>query len=355
MAREIKSKKYAGVYYRDLDNGDRSYFLRVRLGGGTKRIPIGKRSEGITEAFCNQEKARIVNAHRFGDDVARQLQRVKADEPTFTELIDYYIQTSGARESTIKNLNTLKAAPFATNKRVTIKDVQDYMDSLKPRLRASTINQRMKYVRMVMRFAIRKGKYRFSDPTDNVDLIKTEAARQRYLTPDEVRRLLDATRDKKRMYIFVKMALCTGARLSTLIKVHERDINPDGSVRLHNTKTNRYYTGYLDEETMHLIDGRKGYIFARRGSEYKEPSVHVMNKPLQKVLNELFNPEGTAHEQKVLIHTLRHSVATQQLSKGVPLEVISKTLDHSSIVVTSRIYAKVAPELVRRSVHNLWD
>ena len=166
---------------------------------------------------------------------------------------------------------------------------------------------------------------------------------------------MDATRDKKRMYIFVKMALCTGARLSTLIKVHERDIRPDGSIRLHNTKTDRYYTGYLDEETMHLLDGRKGYIFARRGNEYKEPSVHVMNKPLQKVLNELFNPPGTAHEQKVLIHTLRHSVATQQLTRGVPLEVISKTLDHSSIVVTSRIYAKVAPELVRRSVDGLWD
>jgi hypothetical protein len=70
MAKEKKSNRYLGVYYRDLDNGDRSYFLRVRLGGGTKRIPIGKRSEGITEAFCNQEKARIVNAHRFGDDVA---------------------------------------------------------------------------------------------------------------------------------------------------------------------------------------------------------------------------------------------------------------------------------------------
>ena len=47
MSKEQKSKKYAGVYYRDLDNGDRSYFLRVRLGGGTKRIHIGKRSEGI--------------------------------------------------------------------------------------------------------------------------------------------------------------------------------------------------------------------------------------------------------------------------------------------------------------------
>lgn len=226
MSKEIKSKKYQGVYFRELDNGDRSYFLRIRLGGsGTKRIPIGKKSEGITEAFCNQEKIRIINSHRFGEDAAAQLQKVKAIEPTFSELIEFYIENSGARPSTVKNLNTLKAAPFAEKRRVLPADIQGYIDSLKQRLRTSTINQRVKYVRMVMRHAIKRGKYKHADPTDLIELNKAESARQRYLTPDEVRRLLDATRYKPRMYIFVKMALCTGARISTLMKVHQRDIH----------------------------------------------------------------------------------------------------------------------------------
>ena len=60
-------------------------------------------------------------------------------------------------------------------------------------------------------------------------------------------------------------------------------------------------------------------------------------------------------ERKAVVHTLRHSVATQQVRKGVPIEVISKTLDHSSINVTSQIYAKIAPELIKNSVTNLWD
>lgn len=34
VAKEQKSKKYQGVYYRELEGGDRSYFLRVRLGEG---------------------------------------------------------------------------------------------------------------------------------------------------------------------------------------------------------------------------------------------------------------------------------------------------------------------------------
>ena len=73
MPKEKKSKKYNGVYCRELEGGDRSYFLRVRLGGGTRRITIGKKSEGITEAFCNAEKVRIVNEHRFGGETAARL------------------------------------------------------------------------------------------------------------------------------------------------------------------------------------------------------------------------------------------------------------------------------------------
>lgn len=357
MSREKKSKKYQGVYYRELDGGDRSYFLRVRLGGGTRRIPIGKKSEGITEAFCAQEKARIVNEHRFGNDVAAQLARVKATEPTFAELLDFYLENSDIRASTIANVKTLKAVPFASQRRVSVPDVQKYIDGLKPRLRATTINQRLKYLRMIFRFAIAKGKYNHADPTQGVELLKSEKARQRYLAADEVRLLLDTVRaeNKPRLYLFVKLALCTGARVSTLLLIHEKDIKPDGSVRLKNTKIDRYYTGFLDEETQELVKGRKGYILAPRGKEDKPPGAHIYQRVMKRILDDLFNPPGTPIEERVVTHTLRHSVASQLLAKGVPMEVIAKTLDHSDIVTTARIYAKVAPELVRRSTINLWD
>lgn len=355
MSKEIKSKKYAGVYYRELGGNDRSYFLRIRLGGGTKRIPIGKKSEGITEAFCNQEKIRIINAHRFGDDVAAQLQRVKVDEKTFCELVDYYIETSGARYATIRNIRPLKSVEFADKRRITIQDIQTHLDGLKGRLQPNTINQRLKYIRMIMRYAIANNKYKYSDPTTGVKLLKAENTRKRYLTADEVQTLLSAVKDKPRLYIFVKVALCTGARISTLLKIHERDIKPDGSVRLHNTKSGRYYIGFLDAETMELVEGRAGYIFARRGREDEMPGTHQIQKPLQNILNTLFNPPGTPKDERVVIHTLRHSVATQQIAKGVPMEVIAKTLDHSDIATTARIYAKVAPDLVRRATSNLWD
>ncbi len=48
-------------------------------------------------------------------------------------------------------------------------------------------------------------------------------------------------------------------------------------------------------------------------------------------------------------HASRHTAATLMLNAGVPLEVVSKTLGHSGLAITSDIYAKVRPELQRKA------
>lgn len=50
---------------------------------------------------------------------------------------------------------------------------------------------------------------------------------------------------------------------------------------------------------------------------------------------------------RIRFHALRHTAATLMLNNGVPLEVISTTLGHSSYAITADIYAKVAPALQR--------
>lgn len=43
-------------------------------------------------------------------------------------------------------------------------------------------------------------------------------------------------------------------------------------------------------------------------------------------------------------HDLRHSVATILFAAGIDLKVISELLGHSSIAVTSDVYAHLLPE-----------
>lgn len=357
MSKEFRSKRYEGVFYRELSNGDKSYFLRIRLDGKTTRIPIGKRSEGITEAFCNQERIRVLNAHRFGENVAAELQRVKTTDPTFMELVAKYVESGKASKNTIGTLKVLEKAPFAQKRKITTADVQNYIDELAKDHKPSTVGLRYRVVRMIMRHAIQRGFYKYSDPSIGIELPKIgdSGVRKRYLTPEEVDLLLDTVRDKPRLYLFVKIALCTGGRLGSLMMIHENDIQPDGAVRLYNQKQKRYYTGWLDDETMKLLEGRKGYVLARRGKEDKMPGKHQIQRPLLKIMDELFNPPGTPEDMRAVIHSLRHSTASQMLRKGVPIEIISKALDHSNIQITSRVYAKVAPDLIKKSVADLWS
>ena len=52
------------------------------------------------------------------------------------------------------------------------------------------------------------------------------------------------------------------------------------------------------------------------------------------------------HGLKVIpMHGLRHTFATSSLEAGVPIEVISRILGHSSIEITSKVYVHATPEL----------
>ena len=98
-----------------------------------------------------------------------------------------------------------------------------------------------------------------------------------------------------------------------------------------------------------------GPASSKKWHQKEKPPTNSIQRSLQNILNKLFNTPDTPKLKRVVVHTLRHSVATQQIRKGVPLEVVSKTLDHSSITVTSMVYAKVVPEMVQKAVTNLWE
>ena len=355
MTKEMKSKKYAGVFYSELANGDRSYFLRLRIGGKIKRFAIGKKSEGVTEAFCNQEKIRIVNESKFGKGVAADLQRISAVLPSFVDMVDFYIQTSQVAEGTKKEVRYLKNEPIAEIANPTRYDIQQFLLNELSRIKPGTVNLKMKRIRGVYRHAIAHGFYNGEDPTFGMKPFKGEEARRRSLSHEETVTLLEAFKKKPRHYLFLKIALCTGARSGSILRIHRDDIRDDGRVILFNEKTDQQYIGFLDMETLELVRNKKGYILARRGEEDAPAKRYGICGTIQLMMDKLFNPPGTRDLDRVVIHTLRHSVATQMVNKGVPIEIISKTLDHASLQTTVKFYAKISPEMVRESVSNIWE
>ena len=58
-------------------------------------------------------------------------------------------------------------------------------------------------------------------------------------------------------------------------------------------------------------------------------------------------------KNRVVIHTLRHTFASQLAINGTPIFTIQKLMNHSDINMTLR-YAKLSPDSGRDFVNNLY-
>jgi len=69
-----------------------------------------------------------------------------------------------------------------------------------------------------------------------------------------------------------------------------------------------------------------------------------IGKMLQPMLNRLFNDglDVADSKRRVVIHTLRHTFASQLAIAGTPIFTIQKLLNHAEIAMTMR-YAKLMP------------
>lgn len=353
MAKDTPSKKYKGVYYRDLKSGDRSYFLIIRIDGKQKRIHVGKKSEGITEAFCYQQKISIINAERFGEEQAQILQRTKKQSPTFYDITQHYLKHGSARDSSKRLMHYLaNMVPFKDQSRVTERDVTEWLSEYKKSVKLGTINNKINLLNVLFQHGIDQDLYRFANPMRNVKKYKIDDKRLRYLSKAEVKQLLEAVKDKPNLYLFCKLALNTGARLSTLVRIHKNDINGD-QIKLYNVKTARYYKAFIDQETQRLLNDRTGYVLAWR-DDNQPPDVNEYQWRLRRIFDPLFNDGVKDSMDRVVIHTLRHTTASLLVQNGTPLHVVQKILDHQSIRSTER-YAKLHEENIKTELHKLWD
>lgn len=353
MAKDIPSKKYKGVYYRELKGGDRSYFIITRIAGKQKRISVGKKSEGITEAFCYQQKVKVINAEKFGEGTAEILQRRSKKDPTFRELFDYWL-THGGHKDTSKRVASylINQVPFANDRKITREAIIQFRRAMLKDRSPNTVDHKINMLSSVFKLAIADGKYRFDNPCANVPRTNANDKRDRYLTQDEISELLTAVRDNALLYLFTKLALCTGARISTLMHIRAEHVHGD-TVQLYNVKKDRYYTGFLDSETQQLLQGKTGYVLSWDDPE-RRPDNNQYQWRMGRIFTRLFNEGVTDRRQRVVIHTLRHTVASQLVQNGTPLQVVARVLDHESIRSTER-YAKLNQDNVKTALNNIWN
>ncbi len=163
------------------------------------------------------------------------------------------------------------------------------------------------------------------------------------LTYDEIDRFLLAIDDLEDL-VACRIMLFGGLRVAEASSVLVKDIDPENrSVFVRQGKFSKDRYAPLDVATIALCQCYASTI-KRHGDE---PLFSYSKRTLQRHVTEVIAPRAGI---TMNTHMLRHTCATWQLDKGIPLEVVKNNLGHASIEVTqiylhlnirqrSRIYA----------------
>ncbi len=157
---------------------------------------------------------------------------------------------------------------------------------------------------------------------------------------DEILEVCDDLEDE----VIIRMLFTTGLRASELLSLKKSDIKNDGKTSWITVtgKGNKQRSVALNEKTSEALNRYIMYTTLKNPKQEK-----IFDFSYSKLLYRIKRLEKKVGF-KLHPHLLRHSFATELLSKGVDIRTIQMMLGHSSLDMTAR-YAKVKPELVEEA------
>jgi len=251
--------------------------------------------------------------------------------------------------------------------------IRDYMKSLSGAgMAASTTARRLSALRQFFHFLFAE-RIREDDPSAAIDSPKQGRALPKYLSEDEVDRLLAAAgerggADGLRLVALLEILYATGLRVTELVGLPLNALTRDGRFLLVRGKGGKErmvplsepardaVEAYLAERESFVPKGRIStaaaqFFFPSRGKDG-----HLTRARFGQLLKELATDAGL-DRRRVSPHVLRHSFASHLLAHGADLRALQQMLGHSDIS-TTQIYTHVLDERLKalvEDVHPLAD
>lgn len=264
----------------------------------------------------------------------------------------------GAAQNTIaaygRDLNQFfETVSVRSVKDITKHDVTRFIQELgKRRLAPKTMARKLSALREYFKFLYSEKEVR-ENPTANIDTPKQEKPLPKYLTEDEIKRLIEAAKESKdirhkRMAVMLELMYACGLRVSELVSSPENCINYDKRQILVRGKGSKErivpvapnalnsVSEYMNYRECFLKAGRRSiWLFPSHASA----SGHITRDAFYKNIKDTAVLAGIM-PSKVSPHVLRHSFATHLLNHDVDLRSLQKMLGHEDIS-TTEIYTHI--------------
>ncbi len=346
---QIVDSEIPGFGVRVFPTGRKIYFIQYRHGAKTRRYTIGHYTH-FTAEDARLKAATLLAAARNGEDPAGDKLAHRA-APTVKELSDRYLDEHCAHHvkpktmvnyKRILNAFILPAMSHLKVAEVTKSDIANIQQANSAR--KINANRIIEVCSKMFNLAELWGwRPDGTNPCRHLKKFK-ENKRERYLTPDELRRLgeaLNNAEDKQLLSIYaiacIRLLVLTGARLGEIQYCKWEWVELDKAlIRLPDSKTGAKViplgrTAVSILQDLPRTEGNPHVICSNLtiGSAYVN-----MQKAWRHV-------RSWAKLNDVRLHDLRHTFASSAVNMGLSLPIIGKILGHSQTQTTAR-YAHLA-------------
>lgn len=276
----------------------------------------------------------------------------KKNRSKIEDLIEEYIQKKQLSDGTAKNIR-LALRPYSLDNQHNINVTKELVSG---KLKPSSVKTKIGYIRSFFRWVITSRKADdITDPTQDFSVKCPPIHRSRVLTDDEEARLMSYIDNLKNIEhrLILRLALFTGARISSICELTKSSLR-NGRLYFYNVKCKKAYDYPIplkDAETIRLFNCVSS-MADKDGKLFLRPAIYYANY-LDKRLFELFGRDSNG--ETISVHSLRHTFATKAIQRGVPAEIVSRLLDHSSPATTLRIYARHSDQQIEDAVNKIFE
>jgi len=366
VSKFIKSKKYTGVYYRLKKDGDRTYYFTYR-DENKKSIfhKVGLRSEGYNELKTYQMRIDTIDKKQDGINVDTPNEKKKKYNTTLDDMSDFYFtnhqtKTSPRRQRSYNN----RIKPILGHKsiyNITPKDIMYFQDHLSQEVSPQTVIVYLDLISTIYNFYRRHHQITLANPTINIKKPTVDNKRERVLSKDEIDLIFSNIGTDLTLTLFLSLSLCTGARKSTVMNYSVKDVDFfHKTINSYDFKNQSSYKSFLDSRTIELIKLRIQQNDDPNSKLIYKPDIHDLDRYISRqfkiVFDNLFNIGLDENDRKnrVVIHTLRHTVLSHLGMKGCNVFLLKKISNHKSTQMVER-YTKLSEDSGRKEIENLWD
>ena len=311
--------------------------------------------------------------HKVMTQVAegKWFDRLEGEDKTIGDLLDRYIvdyalpnkapNTVRTDRGMVREMKEFFGDTPLNN--VTPRLITEYRSMCRSKgLSPSSINHRRTLLRHAFKLAIREWEWVNENPVDRVGREKVNNARDRWLTLDEEKRLLDscviysngitgrenAKEPRHWLQEIVLFALNTGMRQDEILSLALPDVDLfRRTVTVVRSKNGEKRTIPLSQRAFVLLKAKAKVRSIRSELVFaSEAGTKIDHRNLRRAFYEALKRAGIDNFK---FHDLRHTFATRLAQAGVDLYKIARLLGHKDIKMTQR-YSHHYPESLRDGV-----